>query len=132
MVRHLKELDIAVAGADRMVLTEQMAVMDLLALGHFVLLPDDDLTLATVLKSPFVGFTEDELFELAWRRKGTLWQALKDKAADRRYGDAADFLSRLLDRADFEPPYEFFAHVLAGEGAASVSWNGSVPMRRTR
>lgn len=116
MVRHLKELDIAVAGVDRMVLTEQMAVMDLLALGHFVLLPDDDLTLATVLKSPFVGFTEDELFELAWQRKGTLWQALNDRAADRRYGDAADFLSRLLDRADFEPPYEFFAHVLAGEG----------------
>ena len=115
MVRHLKKLDIPVAGADRMVLTEQMAVMDLLALGHFVLLPEDDLTLATVLKGPFAGLTEDDLFDLAWQRKGTLWQALKEKADDPRYRQAENLLSRLLDRADFEPPYEFFAHVLAGE-----------------
>ncbi|MBO6632953.1 double-strand break repair helicase AddA [Parvibaculum sp.] len=116
MVRHLKTLGIPVAGADRMVLTEQMAVMDLMALGHFVLLPEDDLTLAAVLKGPFVGLTEDELFDLAWQRKGSLWQALRDKAATKpRYAEAEELLARLLDRADFEPPYEFFAHVLAGE-----------------
>lgn len=116
MVRHLKELDVPVAGADRMVLTEQIAVMDLLALARFVLLPEDDLTLATVLKSPLVGLDENELFDLAWDRKGTLWQALKEKSGgNTRYREAEALLSRLLDRADFEPPYEFFAHALAGE-----------------
>ncbi|ABS61761.1 Double-strand break repair helicase AddA [Parvibaculum lavamentivorans DS-1] len=117
MVRHLKELGVPVAGADRMVLTEQLAVMDLLALARFVLLPEDDLTLATVLKSPFAGFTEEEVFDLAWNRKGTLWQSLKEKATrNPRYAEAAAFLLRLLERADYEPPYEFFAHVLGGEG----------------
>ena len=116
MVRHLKDLGVPVAGADRMVLTEQLAVMDLLALAHFVLLPEDDLILATVLKSPFVGLTEDELFDLAWKRKGTLWRALKEKAGENeRYTGVVAFLSRLLERADYEPPYEFFAHVLGGE-----------------
>ena len=42
--RALKERDIDVAGADRMVLSDQIAVMDLIALGRFPLLPDDDLT----------------------------------------------------------------------------------------
>ena len=116
MVRHLKRLGIPVAGADRMVLTEQMAVMDLMALGRFVLLPEDDLTLATVLKGPFCGLTEEELFDLAHARKSSLWKSLKEKAsANPRYAEAEALLSRLLDRADFEPPYEFFAHLLAGE-----------------
>lgn len=116
MVRHLKRLGVPVAGADRMVLTEQMAVMDLIALGRFVLLPEDDLTLATVLKGPFCGLTEDELYDLAWPRKGSLWKALRENAAaNPRYAEAEVLLSRLLERADFEPPYEFFAHLLAGE-----------------
>ena len=51
----MKTRDIGVAGTDRMVLTQQIAVQDLIALGRFALLPDDDLTLAIVLKSPLVG-----------------------------------------------------------------------------
>src|SRR4029450_6910404 len=52
MVKTLKALGIPVAGADRMQLTEQLAVMDLMALGDCLLLPEDDLTLAVVLKGP--------------------------------------------------------------------------------
>jgi ATP-dependent helicase/nuclease subunit A len=116
MIRKLKERGIPAAGADRMVLTDEIAVMDLMALGGFVLLPEDDLTLATVLKSPLVGLDEDELFDLAWNRKETLWRALQKRAAEnRRYEEAEALLSRLLKRADFEPPYEFFAHVLGEE-----------------
>ena len=63
-MRELKQRDVPVAGADRMVLTEQLAVMDLMALGRVLLLPEDDLTLATVLKGPLIGLSE-ELFELA-------------------------------------------------------------------
>ena len=116
MVRHLKARGVPVAGADRMILTEQMAVMDLMALGRFVLLPEDDLTLATVLKGPLVGLDEDDLFNLAYGRKGSLWNALRDKAgSDPRYVEAETLLTRLFARADYEPPYEFFAHVLTGE-----------------
>src|SRR5690606_41637468 len=53
--RELKRLDVAVAGADRLVLTEHIAVQDLVALGRFLLLPEDDLSLAAVLKSPLFG-----------------------------------------------------------------------------
>ncbi|MGB3809505.1 MAG: double-strand break repair helicase AddA, partial [Parvibaculum sp.] len=114
MIRRLKALHIPAAGADRMVLTDDIAVMDLMALGHFVLLPEDDLTLATLLKSPLVGLNEDELYALASSRgEDTLWQSLQKRAkGNPRFEEALALLTRLLARADFEPPYEFFAHVL--------------------
>ncbi len=116
MVNTLKKRGIPVAGADRMVLTEQLAVMDLLALGRFLLLPQDDLTLAVVLKGPLFGFRDDDdLFPLAYGRSESLWEALK--AADEpKYRHAFERLSELLDRADFMPPFDFYARLLGPEG----------------
>ena len=71
-----------VAGADRLVLTEHIAVMDLMALADALLLPQDDLALATVLRSPLFGFSDDDLFEIAYDRGRTsLRAALERKAA---------------------------------------------------
>ena len=72
IIRALKNENVPVAGADRLVLTEHIAVMDLMALADALLLPDDDLALASVLKSPLFGLSEEQLFELAWNRKGSL------------------------------------------------------------
>ncbi len=114
MVRALKALEIPVAGVDRMVLGEQLAVMDLVALGEFLLLPDDDLTLAVVLKGPFIGFDDDDLFELAYNRGETsLWHRLTTKAQNNnRFAMARDWLRNLLNAVDFAPPYELFARIL--------------------
>ena len=114
LLRRLKQRRVPVAGADRMVLTEQLAVMDLMALARFVLLPEDDLSLAEVLKSPLIGFDDDTLFTVAHGRgHKTLWQALKERCGQAPAQRAAyDELSGLLAKADFMPPYEFFAEVL--------------------
>jgi ATP-dependent helicase/nuclease subunit A len=110
MLRELKRGGIPVAGADRLILTEHIAVADCLALARFLLLPQDDLTLAIVLKSPFVGLSEEALFELAYQRdKESLWHRLKNNPA---YAAAYEFLSGLLAATDYMPPYELFAHVL--------------------
>src|SRR4029079_5560629 len=58
MVAALKALKIDVAGADRLRLSDQIAVEDLLSLGDFLTLPEDDLALAEVLKSPLIGFDD--------------------------------------------------------------------------
>jgi len=119
MIRALKERGIPVAGADRMRLSEQIAVMDLMALGDFVLLPQDDLTLATVLKSPLIGLDDDDLFELAHGRRGSLWEALRDGAGQaEKFARAHERLQRWLARADFLAPYEFFAALLEEDGGA--------------
>ncbi|QJE71712.1 double-strand break repair helicase AddA [Aerophototrophica crusticola] len=114
LVRALKDRGVPVAGVDRMVLTEQLAVMDLMALGGFLLLPEDDLTLATVLKSPLVGLTEEQLFTLAHGRPGSLWAALSVKAQqDPAYEPAQRWLHGLLAETDFHAPFELFAGVLS-------------------
>ena len=60
IIRALKDAQIPVAGADRLNLTQHIAIQDLLALGRFCLLPEDDLSLACVLKSPLIGFDDDD------------------------------------------------------------------------
>jgi len=113
LVRELKAQGVAVAGADRLVLTEQMAVMDLMALGQMLLLPEDDLTLATVLKGPLIGLDEEQLYRLAQPRSGRLWQALKESE---EFAPAFAALSELLGLADRVPPHELYAHVLGNRG----------------
>jgi ATP-dependent helicase/nuclease subunit A len=117
MIRELKRLRVPVAGADRMKLTDQLAVQDLVALADFLLMPEDDLALAVVLKSPLFNCNDDDLFALAHKRGRSLWAALQTKANDdARYAEAATRLSAWLARADFVPPYEFFSELLGADG----------------
>lgn len=114
LIRRLKQRGVPVAGVDRLVLGEQIAVMDLLALAQFLLLPEDDLTCATVLKSPFIGLDDDDLFDLAYERGSTtVWNRLRKAASNsERYAGAATWLSGLLSSVDFLRPYEFFTTIL--------------------
>ena len=109
IIRALKNADIPVAGADRLVLTEHIAVMDLMALADALLLPDDDLALASVLKSPLFGLSEEQLFELACDRKGSLRASLRGNAAFAETNRALDDFSNAARRLT---PFEFFAHML--------------------
>ncbi|WP_026869153.1 double-strand break repair helicase AddA [Inquilinus limosus] len=112
LMRALKAANVPVGGMDRMVLTEQLAVMDLMALARFLLLPEDDLSLAELLKGPLFGFDDDRLFALAHDRPGTLWGAMA-ASADPAVKAARDWLTEILDRVDFQPPFELFSGVLA-------------------
>ena len=117
MVAALKARGIPVAGSDRMQLTEQLAVEDMIALGEFVILPEDDLALASVLKSPLFGLTDEDLLSFAPNRNGSLWSALLAAAKENpRLEPAASTLRRWRAEADYRPPYEFFANILENEG----------------
>ncbi|MCE2509372.1 MAG: double-strand break repair helicase AddA [Alphaproteobacteria bacterium] len=110
----LPEYNIPVAGTDRMVLTNQLAVRDLIAFGRCVLLPEDDLNLAVVLKSPLIGLDDDALFALAHDRPSSLWEALAARRREREdFEIAFATLSRWLARADYVPPFEFYASLLS-------------------
>jgi ATP-dependent helicase/nuclease subunit A len=116
IIRALKEAGIAVAGADRLVLTEHIAVMDLMVLADALLLPQDDLALATVLKSPLFGLGDDDLFAIAWERKSPLRTALRAKAADNaRFAEAAEKLDRYARWARQDTPFDFYARLLGPE-----------------
>ena len=117
MITALKALGIPVAGSDRIRVTEHIGVEDLAALGQFVLLPEDDLSLACVLKSPLIGLDDDDLFAIGHGRRGSLWAALLGKAGTRpAFGEAAETLKRWRSRADLLPPFEFYAGLIEREG----------------
>ena len=118
LVRELKDRNVEVAGIDRLKLDEHIAVMDLMALGHFLLMPEDDLTLAVVLKSPLVGLGEEALFDLAHDRGAkTLWRVLGERSGAREDFKAAHrLLADLLAHVDFLPPFELYAEILGARG----------------
>lgn len=76
VIRALKQANIPVAGADRLVLTQHIAVMDLMVLADALLLPEDDLALATILKSPLFGLSDAALEQLAYDRGGSSLHAM--------------------------------------------------------
>ena len=115
MIRALKSRGVKVAGADRLKLREHIAVMDLIAAGRAALTPDDDLTLACVLKSPLIGLGEDDLFRLAASRRGPLASAV-GASPDERAREAARRLAIWRDRARTLTPYAFYARLLGEEG----------------
>lgn len=116
VIKRLRELNVPVAGADRIKLPEQIGVMDLIALGRFALLPEDDLNLAALLRSPLICFSDDDLFTLANPRKGRLWSELQSRASERpAFGRAHEYLADIMGRADQTPPHEFYAQALGAD-----------------
>jgi ATP-dependent helicase/nuclease subunit A len=117
IIRALKDVAVPVAGADRLVLTGHIAVMDLMSLADALLLPSDDLALATVLKSPLFGFDDDDLFAIAWKRTRSLRGALRAHAdTNPRVAQALQRLERFAQLALHEPPFAFYSRVLGAEG----------------
>ncbi len=111
IIRALKNAHLPVAGADRLNLTQHIAIEDLMALGDALLLDSDDLALAVSLKSPLFGFDDEALFRLAHDRDGTLRAALRAK--EPATGATID---RLAQEAVRMTPFSFYANLLNREG----------------
>ena len=117
ILQALKRENIPVAGADRIQLLDSLAVQDLLNLIRFALCPEDDLTLAEILKGPFGGLSDDELFAIANPRTGRLWPAVQAAKPA-----ILPFLEDVLLRRH-QPPFEFLTHALErGHGLPLPGW----------
>ena len=107
IVARLHAEGVPVAGVDRLRLDAPLAVRDLMAAIRFVLQPEDDLNLASLLVSPLFGLSQDDLYQLGFGRSGSLWQAVAGH-------DVAAGLRHLLARADLTSPYQFLEDILSG------------------
>ncbi len=111
IIRACKDLDIPVAGADRLRIGGELAVRDLMALLRFAATPEDDLSLATVLRSPLCNWTEGQLFDLAHKRETNfLWRALRDRPD--APSQTMDLLQDTLRQADFLRPFDLIDRIL--------------------
>ncbi|NJM82784.1 MAG: double-strand break repair helicase AddA [Tabrizicola sp.] len=109
IIRACKQENLPIAGADRLKLGAELAVKDLAALLSFLDTPEDDLSLAAVLRSPLCNWSEDQLFRLSHGRKGYLWEALREHAD---HAETRGFLQDMRDQADFLRPYDLIERVL--------------------
>jgi ATP-dependent helicase/nuclease subunit A len=114
--RELKSRGIAVSGVDRLTLTDHIAVKDLLAIARVCLLTEDDLSLASLLRSPLFAFSDDELLQLAaYREPGeSLYDRMRRSAADAaKTAKALETLDRWRKEAADSAVFDFFARILA-------------------
>ncbi|OJU51840.1 MAG: double-strand break repair helicase AddA [Mesorhizobium sp. 61-13] len=117
--KSLKEKNVPVAGADRLSLPGHIAVKDLAALGRFLVQPEDDLSLAAVLRSPMFDLSEERLFDLAAKRDKSvsLIRSLHKQAeADAILQAVAERLDAWATEAAYKPVFEFYAGLLARDG----------------
>lgn len=126
LVRALKRRGVPVSGVDRMRLKEEIVVQDLCAAAGFALLPEDDLTLAALLKSPFIGMTEDRLYALAYGRELSLWHTVRERGD----GETVRWLEALIAHAGADHPYEFFSRIVQAPCPADA--RGGVRAIRSR
>ena len=110
IIAELKSADLPVAGVDRSQLTSPLAVKDLMALCRFLATPEDDLSLACVLRSPLCGLSEAQLYDLAHGRPGFLWSAMRARSDE--FADAFTILTDLRDQAEFLRPYDLLERAL--------------------
>ncbi|MEM1373457.1 MAG: double-strand break repair helicase AddA [Pseudomonadota bacterium] len=115
IIRACKARGVPMAGADQLNVAQELAVRDITAVLSFLALPEDNLSLATALKSPFFGWSEAQLFDLAHHRPGQyLWPELRRRQAD--FPGTVAVLRDLLDKADFLRPFELIERLLTWHG----------------
>ncbi|MEM9575639.1 MAG: double-strand break repair helicase AddA [Pseudomonadota bacterium] len=111
IIRACKTADLEIAGADRLKVGGELAVRDLAALLSFLAVPEDSLSLASALKSPLFGWSEQALFDLAHRRtEPYLWEALRARAEE--FPETMAVLRDLRNNVDFLRPYDLIERIL--------------------
>ena len=115
IVARLYAQGVPVAGIDRLHLHKPLAVKDLLSAVTFAVQPLDDLNLAALLVSPLVGWTQQQLYDLAFARQGKLWSELAGRREEQpHWSDAHSILAGWLAMADFVTPARFLEIILSG------------------
>ncbi len=109
LVKKLKSQGIMVNGADRFSLITDFITLDLLCLADFCLLPSDDLALANLLKSPFIGLNDDDLYQISAKRQKRLWDNLQEFS---QYQTIINWLNQRIAQAKQHNAYEFFCLAL--------------------
>ena len=97
-----------------MVLTDQLAVRDLVALGAFALMPQDSLNLAAVLKGPLIGLNGQSFLKSAisatapFGHHCVVWRAPIQNVPRLNVSLAMYFLGLTFPSG----PYDHLAHIL--------------------
>jgi ATP-dependent helicase/nuclease subunit A len=116
LLRELKRAGVPVAGADRLRLSDHIAVEDLFALAEAMLNKQNDLALACLLKSPLIGLDDNDLIALTEAKEPLSLAERLEAAQEERFVTTAATLRRWRKLAIEADPFSFFAGILSVEG----------------
>lgn len=130
LVAQLHACGVAVAGIDRLKMAEPLVVQDMLAAIRFVLQPADDFSLACLLVSPLIGWSQEQLLANGYREAGVdLWDHLRRQTDSvPEVADAVTLLKEMLGSADFTTAYAFLEQILSGDMAGRRKFTARLGM----
>ena len=109
MITELKKLNIPTLERDKFKVMDSIIIQDLINLGEFLLLQENDLALAGLLKSPIFGFTEEQIFNLAYNRNNSyLWEVLQLK-----FSHISDYLKQLISISQTHNPLDTYHYIIS-------------------
>lgn len=128
IIQALKQLSIPTEGPDRLVLSNRLAIHDILALLRFLCLPQDDWSLVHVLKSPLVndgkGFDESVICRICVNRTFSVWGFLQQNISssacqtmlshdDLALASTVQQLKHWLSLVDYDSPHEILNTIIS-------------------
>ncbi len=112
LIRQLNRKNIPNSGYDRLNLFDNIIIQDFIALFKFILFQNDDLSLANLIKSPFLNLKEEDLYELCKKKeedKITLFEVLKNTE---KYKEQYDFLINVIEKSKILNIYDLCFYIL--------------------
>ncbi len=109
IIRKLQEKNIPTSGIDRLNLNDNLVIKDLIALGKFILLPNDDLNFASLLKSPLFEISEEHLFELCYKRESSVYASL---SKNNKFKNIRDKIEEVRSSAQDNSCFAFYFNVI--------------------
>ncbi|WP_010268138.1 UvrD-helicase domain-containing protein [Anaplasma marginale] len=112
IIAELRQAGVPVSGRDRFNMMDYVAIQDLVNLGEFLLLPENDMALAALLKSPIFELTDCDLLNLTHSRADavSLWGKLQAFA---QFGKIADYLVSLINASKTRTPLDLYCLILS-------------------
>ncbi len=111
--RIFDEKSIPFKGVKKVKFSDEIIIQDLLSAAKFVLLQDDDLNLACLLKSPIFSFSEEKLLEVCLiknEKEISLNEALK--LAGQSFEQDVEKLEEVILESQNISSYDFFANLI--------------------
>ncbi|MGC0372054.1 MAG: hypothetical protein DGJ47_000759 [Rickettsiaceae bacterium] len=128
VIEALQSHGVSVSGLDRIVLKDNLSIQDLLAAARFALNPDDNLNLASLIRSPVIDVNHLLLEEMSTRRDGrSIWKFLTHHADHDKYREIYEKLLQIRNLHLTNNSIGFFSYLtdIMGARQALNACNGS-------
>ena len=113
LCKYLKNFSIPTCSIDNSNINKESVIQDIIVVIKTILLPEDDFSITCLLKGPFIGFNEDQIFDLAFKRGNkTIWQQIQKNKSDHLiYQQAYNFITTIIKQKHCNP-YKFICYLL--------------------